>query len=180
MIIGNLMTYGLRMRVNRAVLQSVLPLPLSRDDIFTLLAIPGSCVLFAVGALLIEWVGLRLLLAQEKVGLCGSCTVCFGPSVFVHVLCTVGSVTGSSVLYAVGALPIEWLGLRLLLAQAKFEHWMLWFLLLSMSGVFLRLLLHRNAWQSVGLNSGKGLTAVHELCVHAVCSGKCRKLSPDC
>lgn len=68
MIIGNLMTYGLRMRVNRAVLQSVLPLPLSRDDVITLVAIPGSCVLFALGALLVEWLGLRMLLAQEKVG----------------------------------------------------------------------------------------------------------------
>jgi hypothetical protein len=67
MIIGNLMTYGLRMRVNRAVLQSVLPLPLSMDDVTTLLAIPGSCVLFALGALLVEWLGLKMLLAQEKV-----------------------------------------------------------------------------------------------------------------
>ncbi len=67
MILGNLMTYGLRMRVNRAVLQSVLPLPLSTDDILTLAALPGSCVLFAVGALLIEWLGLRLLRGQEKV-----------------------------------------------------------------------------------------------------------------
>jgi hypothetical protein len=67
MIIGNLMTYGLRMQVNRALLQSVLPLPLSWDDGTTLAAIPGSCILFALGALLIEWVGLSLLLAQEKV-----------------------------------------------------------------------------------------------------------------
>ena len=65
------MTYGLRMRVNRTVMQSVLPLPLSTDDILTLVAIPGSCVLFAVGALLVEWLGLRLLRAQEKVGACG-------------------------------------------------------------------------------------------------------------
>jgi hypothetical protein len=33
-----------------------------------LAAIPGSCIVFALGALLIEWVGLRLLLSQEKVG----------------------------------------------------------------------------------------------------------------
>jgi hypothetical protein len=67
MIIGNLMTYGLRMKVNSAVLQSLLPLPLSRDDIHTLVAIPLCCVLFALGALGIEWLGLKLLLAQEKV-----------------------------------------------------------------------------------------------------------------
>lgn len=67
MIIGNLLTYGLRLKVNRELLQSVLPLPLSSDDLATLAAIPGSCLVFALGALLVEWLGLRLLRAQERV-----------------------------------------------------------------------------------------------------------------
>lgn len=66
MIIGNLLTYGLRLKVNKDLLQSVLPFPLSPDDLATLAAIPGSCLLFALVALLIEWLGLRLLRAQEK------------------------------------------------------------------------------------------------------------------
>jgi hypothetical protein len=81
MIIGNLMTYGLRMQVNRALLQSVLPLPLSWDDGTTLAAIPGSCIVFALGALLIEWLGLRLLLAQEKVSWGRACVLLVGLAV---------------------------------------------------------------------------------------------------
>jgi hypothetical protein len=42
MIIGNLMTYDLRMHVNRTVLQSVLPLPLGTDDIVAHAGCPAA------------------------------------------------------------------------------------------------------------------------------------------
>jgi len=67
MIIGNLMTYGLRLKFNRSVMQAMLPTLMSRDDVITLLAIPLTCLLFALGALCIERLGLWTLLAQEKV-----------------------------------------------------------------------------------------------------------------
>lgn len=76
MIINNLLTYGLRMRVNQAVLGSLLLLPLARDDVITLLAIPLSGLLFALVALLIEKLGLMLLRSQEKVCGCVWCQRC--------------------------------------------------------------------------------------------------------
>lgn len=68
MIIDNLMTYGLRLKFNQSVMQAMLPTLMSRDDVITLLATPLTCLLFALGALCIERLGLWMLLTQEQVG----------------------------------------------------------------------------------------------------------------
>jgi hypothetical protein len=77
MIINNMLTYGLRLQINRALLQTLLTSSFGRDDAVTLAAVP-CMALFALAAGLIELLGLRLLLQQEKVRAGGKLLCCQG------------------------------------------------------------------------------------------------------